>query len=198
MTWIRHLSPAAGLGSGRAKARAGRWRLAICAVLVGLILGLAPAQAAPEYEVKAAFLYNFAKFIDWPGSTATNLSAPFVLGIVGEDPFGDRLAGIAQHEKIKGRTMEIRHYRPGDDLTGCQVLFVARAETARAQDLLRLAQEKSILSVGEDEEFLDQGGMIAFAIVEKNVRFDINAKAMGKAELKCSSKLLAIARQVRK
>jgi len=178
--------------------RAGRWRAAIHGLLLGLSLGVTVARAAPEYEVKAAFLYNFAKFIEWPAQTFTNPSVPFVLGIVGEDPFGDQLAGIAQREKIKGRPLEIRHYRPGDDLTGCQVLFVARAETARAQELLRVAQEKSILSVGEEGDFLDAGGMIAFAIVEKNVRFDIDTRAMGKAELKCSSKLLAIARQVRK
>lgn len=163
-----------------------------------LVLGLcgSAGRAPSEYEIKAAFLYNFAKFVEWPAPSFKGDTAPFVLGIVGEDPFGNVLSAVVEHEQVKGRPVEIRRYHEGEDFTGCHLLFISRSEAARLRQLLPLAEKNCILTVGEDPEFLSQGGMINFAVVEKSVRFDINKKAMTQARLKISSKLLAVARAV--
>jgi hypothetical protein len=163
-----------------------------------LVLGLccSAGRSPSEYEVKAAFLYNFAKFVEWPAPSFKSETAPFVLGIVGEDPFGNALPAVVEHEQVKGRPVEIRHYREGEDFTGCHLLFISRSEAKRLRQLLPAADKNSILTVGEDADFLSQGGMINFALVNKSVRFDINKKATTQAGLKISSKLLAVARSV--
>jgi len=166
------------------------WLLALC------WLGSISVQGASEYEIKAAYLFNFAKFIEWPALALTNTSAPVVIGVVGEDPFGDKLPDTIHGETIKGRPILIRHYQPTNDLAGCHVLFLSRSARDHFPDLLKQAATQHILAVSESEEFLEQGGMINFAFVGKSVRFDINVRAMEQAGLKASSKLLAIARSV--
>ena len=180
----RRVGTAAGL-----LARTG-WLLAFC-WLVALSV-----QGASEYEIKAAYLFNFAKFVEWPAPAFTNTSAPVVIGVVGEDPFGDKLPDTIRDETIKGRPILIRHYQPTNDLAGCHVLFLSRSARDHFPDLLKQAATQHILAVSESEEFLEQGGMINFAFVGKSVRFDINVRAMEQAGLKASSKLLAIARSV--
>ena len=165
------------------------WLLAACTLQAG---------QPKEYEVKAAFLFNFAKFVDWPAKAFTQDSAPVVFGILGEDPFGKSLPAIVERETVKGRKIEIRHYQAGDDFSGCHILFVSRSEGQRAKEILEQATLRATLTVGDAEDFSAQGGMINFVLVDQTVRFDINLEAAARAGLKISSKLLAVAHNVRR
>jgi hypothetical protein len=173
------------------------WACRWSAFALALALLFAPfvVRAAGEYEVKAAFLFNFAKFVEWPEAEAS--SAPVVIGVVGEDPFGEILPRTVLDETVKGRHVEVRHYQPGDDLADCQVLFVGHGPTAGLKELLERASARHILTVSDSEGFLAQGGAINFVLVGKNVRFDINSTAVRQAGLKMSSKLLAVAHTVK-
>ena len=164
---------------------------------VTIWLGMAQAWAASEYEVKAAFLYNFAKFVEWPDAFFAGESKPLVVGILGEDPFGNALPSVVEHETVKGHSVEVRHYHGLDEVVGCHVLFISRSETNRLKEVLRALDGRPMLTVGEADDFLSHGGMIRFVLVDKSVRFDINTQAVTQAGLKISSKLLAVARSIR-
>lgn len=192
-TNVRSASPRPGAVRRRSVARR-LW--GACLGLLVLALCCSAGRTPSEYEVKAAFLYNFAKFVEWPAPSFKSETTPFVLGIVGEDPFGDALPAVVEHEQVRGRRVEIRRYREGEDFTGCHLLFISRSEAKRLRQLLLAAGKSGILTVGEDADFLSQGGMINFALVSKSIRFDINKKATTQAGLKISSKLLAVARSV--
>jgi YfiR/HmsC-like len=168
------------------------WLMAV----VMLCFGSLSARALTEYEVKAAFLFNFAKFVEWPPQAFPQASTALVFGIMGDDPFGPTLPEILDRETVKGRPIKIQHYRPGDDFAGCHLLFVSRSLAGQAKDILDHARSLGVLTVSEIEGFTAQGGMINFVMVDKSVRFDINAKAMESAGLKASSKLLAVAHAV--
>lgn len=153
-----------------------------------------PARAASENQVKAAFLYNFAKFIEWPSAVEGTDARPFRIGVVGESPIADLLPALIRDERIKGRAVEVLHYRAGADLSQCQVVFVSREQNGK--DLQRSLAGRAILTVGETENFLAEGGMIQFVMVEQTVRFDVNVAAANHVGLKVSSRLLAVARKV--
>jgi hypothetical protein len=155
-----------------------------------LLLCLGHAASPPtEYEVKAAFLLNFAKFIDWP-SMPPNLDVPFMFCILGEDPFGPTLAKILEGEKVAGHRLVSRRVQGPD--SNCQVLFIGKSEKGVPRILAETP--RGVLAVGESDDFLRQGGMISFALDNRRVRFDINPRAAESAGLKISSRLLAVAR----
>lgn len=164
---------------------------------LGLVLAAASALAGPptEYQVKAAFLLNFARFVEWPPRTFPDTNAPLVIGIVGDNPIGAALPQVVQGQTAQGRRIEIRQLSADGELGGCQILFLSAAVTAPA-DLLKRLSGKPVLTVGETEDFVRQGGMLGFALVDQSVRFDANAKATAAAELKVSAKLMAVARSV--
>lgn len=168
------------------------WLLAVA----WLCLGSLSARALTEYEVKAAFLFNFAKFIDWPPRAFAEASSPIIFGILGEDPFGAPMMSKISQETVKGRSIKIQRFQPGDDFTGCHLLFISRSAAGQVKDLLERAKGRSMLTVSETEDFITDGGMVNFVMVDRSVRFDINAKAVQTAGLKVSSKLLAVARAV--
>lgn len=163
-----------------------------------LCLGNLSARALNEYEVKAAFLFNFAKFVEWPPRVFPEASSPIIFGILGEDPFDGPVMTKIGQETIKGRSIKIEHYKAGDDFAGCHLLFISRSAAGQVKDVLERAKGRSLLTVSEIEDFMTEGGMINFVLVDRSVRFDINAKAIQTAGLKVSSKLLAVARSVEK
>jgi hypothetical protein len=146
-----------------------------------------------EYQVKAAFLLNFTKFIEWPAETAT--SAPAVdICILGDDPFGPALDQMVAGETLQGRKIEVvRVKRP---TPSCQVLFISRSEKDVDSVLSMLGP--GVLTVSEKANFLHDGGIIEFAVEGHRVKFDINQSAAAKARLQISSKLLNVARSVEK
>ncbi|HXU76313.1 MAG TPA: YfiR family protein [Methylomirabilota bacterium] len=187
---IRRLAGNPHRFSGRTAVRHGL----LAWLFIILTLPAIPARAASENQVKAAFLYNFAKFVEWPSPVEGSEARPFVIGVVGESPIADLLPALIRSELIKGRAVEVRHYRAGDELSQCQVVFVSRGQNGK--DIQRSLAGRAILTVGETESFLAEGGMIQFVMVEQTVRFDVNVAAANQVGLKVSSRLLAVARKV--
>jgi|HubBroStandDraft_6_1064221.scaffolds.fasta_scaffold108733_2 hypothetical protein len=157
------------------------------------------AQVRPpsEYELKAAFLFNFAKFVDWPSNTFAEPKDPFSVCVLGTDPFGgaldDALRGkfIAEHPVIVTRVKRVA------DIIRCQILFVAASESRHLPEILIKLRGECVLIIGETDDFASSGGVIQFTLEDSRVRFSINTDAADRAGLRISSKLLALAKIVR-
>ncbi len=150
----------------------------------------APAGTAAEYDVKAAFLLNFAKFVDWP--RAERAASPFAICILGDDPFGDSLNRIIAGESLSGRPIEVKHLQRWQ--ASCEMLYISASYPSQASVLSEVGSD--VLTVGEAPEFLRDGGMIRFFIDDRRVRFDINRRAVERSSLKMSARLLGVARKV--
>jgi len=146
-----------------------------------------------EYGLKAAFLFNFAKFVDWPPA-AFEPAAPFTLCVFGDDPFGAVLDSTVAGEAVAGRPIAVRRGTRIADLKGCHILFVSRAERGRLPEVLAAVRGGNALTVGESDGFLADGGMIRFYLEANKVRFAVNLAAVERSPLKISSKLLRLAR----
>lgn len=159
---------------------------------------MASAQNKPatEYQVKAAFLYNFAKFVDWPANAFQNDQAPVVLCLYGKDPFGTELDDTIRGKTFGGRGFVVRRLRTSKGLTGCHIAFVGDSQGDQLRDVLSILDSSSVLSVGEDPHFADQGGDIQFVMEDGKIRFLINVDSVNRAGFKMSSKLLALAKVV--
>lgn len=175
-----------------------RWRLGLATAAAVCLLSPAGFSQAPdtrtaerqasEYDIKAAFLLNFARFVEWPGAS----TLPFPICIVGDDPFGTALDQLVEGETVQGRRIIVR--RAARVAESCLVVFARPKDTARA-----IAEAgPGVLTVGEGDRFVRDGGMIAFVVENRRVRFDINQKAVAAAGLQISSKLLNVARAVKR
>lgn len=167
-----------------------RWRLRPLGFLVLWMLAGATArtQSVPlEYQVKAVYLFNFVKAVEWPSAAA---DGPIIVCVAGENPFGDALAQALQNEQVNGRPLEARQIQAPQE--GCDVIFVP--ESADAAPFLRAAQDMPTLTVGETPDFLERGGIIQFIRERGRVRFQIDAAAARRADLRISSRLLNLSR----
>ncbi len=157
-----------------------------------------PQLRAPanEYQVKAAFLLNFTKFIEWPPSAFDDAHSPIAICLFGDDPFDGALNQLVEGEVVNGRKMAVQKIRRAPAPKSCQVVFIGRAEKEAVKILGGLGP--GVLTVGEGEDFLRDGGMIAFVLENHRVRFEINQGAASNAELSLSSRLLNVAKAVEK
>ena len=146
-----------------------------------------------EYQLKAAFLLNFAKFIDWPYTAFPNDKAPLVIGVVGKDPFGSTLDKIAKNQIIQERKVVVKKFRQIHDVKICQILFIDKSEEESLSAILDFLKGKNILTVSDMEHFAANGGMIQFIKQDNKIRFEINTDAALRKDLKISSKLLNLA-----
>ena len=146
-----------------------------------------------EYRVKALFLFNFAKYVDWPDETLAGTNAPFVIGIVGQDRFGDHLAEAVKGRTIDGHPFAIEHLGETGDFRSCRILFISNSEGERTAEVLARVGTLPVLTVGEDHTFGKNGGMIDMVIKDQCIRLQINVAAANRSGLKISSKLLAVA-----
>lgn len=170
----------------------------IWAVLGSLCAFVGPAQEGPsEYQVKAAFLFNFGKFVQWPQSSFTNPQAPFWVCVLGEDPFGSALDDTLRGKAIDGHPVSVTRIKDAASARGCQIVFVGASEKARLPAILGSLRAWNALVVGETEGFAASGGGIQFLLEENRVRFAINPDAIRRAGLQVSSRLLALAKIVR-
>jgi hypothetical protein len=151
-------------------------------------------QVPNEYQVKAAFVFNFAKFVEWPPDAFTDGGAPLVLGIIGDDPFGSAIEQTINGRTVNGRRLIIKRFRQSDNLRACHILLISSSERKQLTKIIDSINEASILTIGETPQFTQQGGVIKFVIQEDKLRFEINAAAAGRARLKISSKLLALSK----
>lgn len=148
-----------------------------------------------EYQIKAAFIFNFTQFVEWPTNSFTNTTAPLTIGIVGNDPFGSTLDDIVRGETINGHPLVVRRFRRHDEIkeTECHILFIAQSEMGRVREILENVKSQSILTVGETEGFAKSGGIIRFVTENKKTRLRMNADAAKEAKLQISAKLLRLA-----
>jgi hypothetical protein len=170
-----------------------RWRVWLAAmVLFAMGYPTAQAQSAPfrEYQIKAVFLFNFAQFIEWPATTFPDAKSPLVIGVLGKDPFEGSLEEAVRDEKVNGRAFVIEHYSRPDDIKNCQILFISRSESGQLEQILETLKGRSILTVGDADQFASRGGMIRFVTERNRVRLRINLESAKAANLTLSSKLL--------
>ncbi|OGT98461.1 MAG: hypothetical protein A2079_07165 [Geobacteraceae bacterium GWC2_48_7] len=153
------------------------------------------AAAEAEYQVKAAMLYNFAKFVEWPADSFGSDSR-IIFCVAGKSPLNSTIQQM-QGKQVKGRTVSIRQVSRPDEVAGCQVLFIPHSENIRLSAYLQQANHNVVLTVGDQERFTASGGMIGFYEEENKVRFEINLEAAQKRHLQISSHLLNLARRVR-
>jgi len=145
----------------------------------------------PEYQVKAVFLYNFAQFVSWPSTQP--LDSPFVIGIVGDDPFNSYLDETVRGEKVNNRLLTTQRFRRGRDPRNCNILFISQSEHDRAAQIVSSLKGRSVLTVSDIEGFADLGGMIELFTEKNKIHVRINLEAVKGANLKVSSKLLRVA-----
>lgn len=148
-----------------------------------------------EYRLKAAVLFHFAQFVEWPPAALGNAGAPFVICIAGENPFHDDLEEAVQGKSIASRAVQIRHLKQTQAAQECHVLFVTKDDANLAGRVSTL-RKTPVLTVGESDDFLEQGGIIRMFVEDRKIRFEINQGAAEAANLKISSRLLLLAKTV--
>ncbi len=169
-------------------------------VLVALAGSAAPCAgaepASKTAQVEAAFLFNFAKFVEWPAAAFPSPEAPIVIGVLGEDPFGTALDELGRGELIRGRPLAVKRSPRLADLLDCQLVFISRSEAAHATDILKTIGAKPILTVGDFDGFGQSGGIIQFYLDGTKLRFLINPTVAQNAELKLSAQLLSVGKLI--
>jgi hypothetical protein len=174
-------------------------------MLFPLLAGLSPAPlsaqaqspASLEYQVKAAYLLNFTKFVEWPATAFSAPDTPITICVLGEDPFGPALDRIVEGESVNGRAVRARRSVPEANPQGCHVVFISRSERTAIAQIVSDLRGSRVLTVSEVPGFAGAGGMIDFIIEEGKVRFYINAAAAQAAGLTLSSRLLRVASAIR-
>jgi hypothetical protein len=167
-------------------------------LLVSLLFlrgGLLDAQEdsqPTEYQIKAAFIFNFAKFVEWPPAAFPKASSPIIVGVLGDNPFHDALEKTIRNKTVDEHPVVIREYRSAVDVTNCHILFICSSEKARLSQILKQLDGRSVLTVGEMPGFTETGGMINFVLEGTKIRFQINNDAANSAGLKISAKLLGL------
>src|SRR5262245_31433632 len=175
-----------------------RNRVAGCFLLVilfafGVSVPKARSQAFKEYELKAAFLYNFAQFVDWPPEAFPGVDTPLVIGVLGVDPFGRTLDAVVNNEVVKNRRLVVQRYRQAEEIGVCHILFISASEAERFERILAILKGKPILTVGDAASFAFRGGVIRLLTDRNKIRLRINMQAAKAANLTISSKLLRAA-----
>lgn len=156
----------------------------------------AQAPTLTENQIKAGFLFNFTKFVEWPADVFPDATSPIVLGIVGEDSFGDLLTQATAGKTVNGRTVLVKRFKDEQTLQACNILFVGALEEKHIARILERLKGSSVLTVGETAGFAQSGGVINFVVEANRVRLEINLDAALRARLKISAKVIAVARLV--
>lgn len=154
-------------------------------------------QALPEYVVKAGFLFNFAKYVEWPADAFEKADTPITIGIVGADPFGDGLERTLKNKTVRNRPFSVLRFPERSVLQRCHILFIPRTERENLPAILKQVETWPTLTVGEDEGFSRSGGTTNILIEKEKPRLEVNPDAADKARLTIDPKLLKVAAIVR-
>jgi hypothetical protein len=165
--------------------------MALCFPLIGT-RGEEPASV--EYKIKAAYLLNFAKFVEWPTNRFATATTRIRVGVLGQDPFGADLERTMTGRVIEGRKFEIVRVEEPEAAVTCHIVFISSSERRHLPQIMEMLHKAHVLTVGEHEHFVEQGGIIRFFLHEDTVRFEINPRGANKAGLRISSKLMQIAK----
>lgn len=189
----------------RSQSKAGGNALVRCAIFFFFFLpecfspGLLFAQNRPtEYQVKAVYLFNFARFVEWPAENGAGKDGTFVVCVLGDDPFGTFLDTTLAGETVAGRNVVAQRITKPQEAAACRILFVSTSEESHLKELFEVIAKKSVLTVSDIPQFAQRGGMIGFVTDEGKVRFEINLTSATDAGLTLSSDLLKVATVVRK
>jgi hypothetical protein len=177
--------------------RAGVLALAVCALALPIAERTAFAQPevnAAEYQIKAAYLFKFLNYVDWPEQAVAD--TPLQIGVIGARAMADELTGIVAKRTVNGRPVQVRRLRPGEATGELNLLFVARSETARLAGIVAATKDQGTLVVTESTEAPALGSAINFVVEDDRVRFDVAPRAFERANLKVSARLLTVARRV--
>jgi hypothetical protein len=168
-------------------------------MILGLLMAAsACGQAAEEYRVKAAFLFNFAKFVEWPPLAFKTAGDPITICVAGKDSFGGALDQAVSGKTVQGRPFVVRQLADIQQVGTCQIVFVGSSERKRLAAIFHEIRTSGVLTVGECDNFTAEGGIVNFRIVDGTVRIQINVDAAAEQGLHISSKLLSLAEIVRK
>jgi hypothetical protein len=172
----------------------------IIAILIASVLLVSPtysAEVALEYKVKAAYLLNFTRYVEWPTEAFNASDSPLVICVLGADPFGSVLDKTISNKSSQGRRVVVQRFHDPSRASGaCQLIFISQSEQSRESELLKTTSGKPILTIGESSSFLQRGGIINLGIFDEIVRFDVNLRAAEAAQLKLSARMLPLARKM--
>ncbi|WOB08236.1 YfiR family protein [Piscinibacter gummiphilus] len=180
-------------------------RMAVCACLHAAMggavwmqpqAGVAQVAAVAEHQVKAAYLYKFLDFVEWPAAAFDGPKSPFVIGVAGSDVLAEELDVLISRRRAESRPVVSRRLGPGEAASGLHVLFVGRGAGARAANWLASTARQPVLTVTEADDAQPAGSTINFVMIDKRVRFDVDLRGAEARELKISSRLLGVARRV--
>jgi hypothetical protein len=176
-------------------------RMATCLLLVMLFAtakaaGVRAEGSPSDYEVKAAYLYQFGKFIEWPERDSTRAAADFSICVLGTDPFGAKLDQTVAGRTIQDKPVTIRRLSAVSEALTCNVLFISSSERSRLPQILKVVEAESILTVADMRDFVSRGGMIDFQLINNRVVFEVDLPAVERASLKISSQLLKVAKVI--
>ena len=153
---------------------------------------------ADEYPVKAAFLFNFAKFVEWPSNAFKGPDDPIAICVLGQNPFGGALEDVVREKTVANRRFAVREISNSQQAYKCHIIFVSASDRKRFRFLLEELKGRSILTVGESDDFATNGGIINFKLKDARVRIEIDTAAADRAGLRISSKLLSLAEITKK
>ena len=180
-------------------------RVWMCPTAVIVMLALlqipvvrAQQSKATEYQVKAAYLYNFGRFVQWPPTATAAKGDSFSICVIGQDPFGTALDAILAGETIDGKAVVAKRVAKPQDALNCRVLYISASEDSRLKELLAALDNAGVLTVSDIPQFSQRGGMIQFVMVGNKIRFEVNLTSAQDAGLTLSSGLLKVAAAVRK
>lgn len=179
-----------------------RWLLACFAAMLlaadSPLLNRAVCADEPptEYQVKAAYLFNFLKFVEWPDHPAADPHAKWVIGFIGSTPISEELSRLVEGKNVLGRELQVKKFEAADNLRACNILFIGETEKKHLPAILGELRGSSVLTVADIDDFISFGGMVQFVVENARVRVAIDVGATGRAHLKVSSKLLVLARVV--
>jgi YfiR/HmsC-like len=171
--------------------------LAFCLLACGFAEARAADGAYAEYEVKAAMVYNFTRFVEWPNQSFKDDRAALVIGVLGSDPFGHALDEALRDKQYGARAIQVKRLKKVGDAEGCHILFIARSERAHLAATLAALRTAPVLTISDMEGFSQSGGAIELTLDGNRVRFEINQGSAQTAGLTISSKLLKLAARVR-
>jgi hypothetical protein len=153
-------------------------------------------SSAGEYQVKAAFIFHFAQLVDWPADTFRTPDQPLLLCLADDDPERDEVRTPLAGKLVNGRALQVRLLKDGRDTSGCNIVFLTKHEAHTQASILAGLRGQPVLTVGETNDFLSDGGMIRFRIEQDRIRFEVNLGTADRAHLKISSRLLLLASSV--
>ncbi len=178
-----------------ANCRVNRFNLWIAVWIIGSALLQAQDSKPTDYQVKAAYLYNFGRFVEWPAGGKTE---SFAICVLGQDPFGAALDATLAGETIEGSRVVARRISKSQDAAGCRILFISSSEEGQLKEILSALDRTTVLTVGEMPQFTRRGGMVQFILEGNRVRFEVNLTSAERAGLTMSSQLLKLALNVRR